>query len=463
MTILLSLIFIGISIAVMSIFKYLKKQRKTFNFRVLSALFLGVLFGLLVKLIFDYILIEYQEVTNQLIIFLGIISGIYIKLLQLMVIPLVFVAMTTAVMNLESLSSLAKIVPKVLSVLIGTVMISAVVGISVMYIFNIDATELSNEANTESAEDVALREESLNEKQAGLENQSYDALILSFIPENVFYMLAGTESTATLSTVLFGMFLGYAILQVRKRKPEKVQVFVDFINASKEIVLSLVREVLKLTPYGIFALMAVFMIENSILSLGELLEFLLASYTAIIIVFIIHLLLLYVFKLNPVQYLKKSWAVLVFGFGSRASMAALPLNIETQNEIMGVDLETANISATFGTSIGQNGCAGIYPTMIAVLTAQAVGIDMTFSWFLSLIVVVAISSFGIAGVGGGATFAAVAVLSIMGLPLQYAALLISIEPLIDMARTALNISDSMVAGLITSKSNKTLDIELYNK
>jgi L-cystine uptake protein TcyP (sodium:dicarboxylate symporter family) len=101
--------------------------------------------------------------------------------------------------------------------------------------------------------------------------------------------------------------------------------------------------------------------------------------------------------------------------------------------------------------------------MVAILAAQIAGVDMNIQFFIMLVMVVAISSFGIAGVGGGATFAAISVLSIMGLDVTVAAILIGIEPLIDMARTALNISDSMLAGVITAKKNKTLKQDVYDK
>ncbi len=112
----------------------------------------------------------------------------------------------------------------------------------------------------------------------------------------------------------------------------------------------------------------------------------------------------------------------------------------------------ANLAASFGATIGQNGCAGIYPAMLAVMVAPSMGIDpLDLHFMLSLIAIVTISSFGIAGVGGGATFAALIVLPAMGLPVAIVALLISIEPLIDMARTALNVSGSMTAGTMTSR------------
>jgi len=138
------------------------------------------------------------------------------------------------------------------------------------------------------------------------------------------------------------------------------------------------------------------------------------------------------------------------------------LNVETQTEKFGVSNGVANLSASLGTSIGQNGCAGIYPGMLAVMIAVGTGIPMDASFFIKLIIVTTISSFGIAGVGGGATFAALTVLSSMGLPVGLVGLLIAIEPLIDMARTALNVSGSMVAGLVTAKRLGQIDMDIYN-
>ena len=107
----------------------------------------------------------------------------------------------------------------------------------------------------------------------------------------------------------------------------------------------------------------------------------------------------------------------------------------------------ARIAASFGMSIGQNGCAGIYPAMLATIIAPTVGIDVFSPTFVAgLVAVVVISSLGVAGVGGGATFASLIVLGTMGLPIEIVGLLASVEPLIDMGRTALNVSDSMGAG-----------------
>lgn len=125
---------------------------------------------------------------------------------------------------------------------------------------------------------------------------------------------------------------------------------------------------------------------------------------------------------------------------------ALPLNIQTQTQRLGVPDGIANFSASFGLSIGQNGCAGIYPAMLAIMVAPVANVDIDLPFVLTLIGVVIISSFGVAGVGGGATFASILVLSTLNLPVALAGVLISIEPIIDMGRTALNVNDSILAG-----------------
>src|SRR5690606_21789137 len=124
----------------------------------------------------------------------------------------------------------------------------------------------------------------------------------------------------------------------------------------------------------------------------------------------------------------------------------------------------ANFSASFGATIGQNGCAGLYPAMLAAMIAPSVGIDpLTAGFLVPLVVIVTLGSSGIAGVGGGATFAALIVLSTMNLPVALARLLISIEPLIDMGRTAINVSGSMTAGAVTSRLLGETDLEMFDR
>lgn len=214
-----------------------------------------------------------------------------------------------------------------------------------------------------------------------------------------------------------------------------------------------------MTPYGVLALMFKVAATNHISTIVQFGSFTLASYSAIITMFIFHLLLLFIFsKTAPLSYIKKTFPVFVFAFSSRSSAATLPINVETQINKLGVGKSIANLSASLGITIGQNGCAAIYPSMLAVMVAPSLGIDPTsIGFIIELVVMVTISSFGVAGVGGGATIAAMTVLSNLNFPLTIIALLISIEPLIDMSRTVLNVNTTMVTGMITSIFVKEYD------
>lgn len=186
-------------------------------------------------------------------------------------------------------------------------------------------------------------------------------------------------------------------------------------------------------------------------------KFVIASYAALITMYLIHMIILLLLGINPLQYVKKTAEVILFAFTSRSSAGALPLNIQTQTQRLGVPSAIANFSGSFGLSIGQNGCAGIYPAMLAIMVAPVAGVEVDWQFILTLIVVVVLSSFGVAGVGGGATFASILVLSALNLPVGLAGVLISVEPLIDMGRTALNVNDSILAGTGTAKLTKQLD------
>ena len=245
---------------------------------------------------------------------------------------------------------------------------------------------------------------------------------------------------------------------MRDKDVEQADFFKSLIDSLYGIVMRIVAMVLGLTPYGILALIAKVMAASDYRAILGLGKFVLVSYGALLAVLCVHCLILLANRVNPATYFKKAFPVLSFAFVSRSSAGALPLNIETQHKALGVDSASANLAASFGMSIGQNGCAGVYPAMLATIVAPTVGIDvLSPTFFVPLIAVVAISSFGVAGVGGGATFASLIVLVTMGLPIEVVAVLASVEPLIDMGRTALNVSDSMVAGITASHVAGGLD------
>lgn len=304
----------------------------------------------------------------------------------------------------------------------------------------------------------------IEQQYSEIQDQSFPQKIIELIPANPFLDFTGQRSTSTIAVVIFAAFVGFAYLGIKRKEPEQAEFFKKMIDAIYSIVMRIVTLVLRITPYGILAIMAKTVATSNFTAIAKLGEFVLASYIALAVMFIIHLLILTLVGLNPMTYVKKVLPVLSFAFTSRSSAGTLPLNVKAQTSSLGVPEGIANFAGSFGLSIGQNGCAGVYPAMLAVMIAPTVGINpLSPTFILTLIAVVAISSFGVAGVGGGATFAAILVLSTMNLPVALAGLLISVEPLIDMARTAVNVSGSMTAGVVTSRITKELDTTVYNE
>lgn len=419
-----------------------QKKSHTLSRLVLLGLILGSAFGLALQVVLG----EGHVAIKETLGWVNVVGNGYVGLLKMVIMPLVLVSMIAAVVKLDKGGSLGKISGLTISILLLTTAVSALIGIFVTQAFGLTADGLV-EGSRETAR-IAV----LESRAATVSDLTIPQMLLSFIPTNPFADLTGARSTSIIAVVIFGVLMGIAARKVMSEKAELETPIRTFVEAIQSIVMRLVKMVMALTPYGIAALMAKVVATSSAGDILSLLGFIVASYVAIALMFVVHGILVSFVGVSPKEYFQKIWPVLTFAFTSRSSAATIPLNVEAQITKLNVPPAIANLSASFGATIGQNGCAGIYPAMLAVMVAPTVGINpMDVHFILSLVAIIAISSFGIAGVGGGATFAALIVLPAMGLPVTIAALLISIEPLIDMARTALNVSGSMTAGTITSR------------
>ncbi len=449
-----TLTIINIVVMLLLIFGLFKLQQKhvSFSKRVFIALGLGIVFGLALQFIFG----AGSEVITGTIDWFSIVGSGYVKLLQMVVMPLVFISIVAAFTKLKLSKNIGKISALIIGILVGTTAISAAVGIGTTLVFDLEAVQIqAGDAETARGEEIEVR---LGE----VENLTIPQQILSLIPANPFLDLTGARATSTIAVVIFAAFIGVAYLGVKRKEPEVAESFAKLVNVLNTITMRVVTLILRLTPYGVLAIITKVTATSDYESIVKLGKFVIASYVALGIVFLIHLLLLSLAGLNPITYVKKVLPVLTFAFTSRTSAGTLPLNVKTQSEELGVPTGIANFAGSFGLTIGQNGCAGVYPAMLAIMIAPTVGINpLSPSFIFTVILVVAISSFGVAGVGGGATFAAILVLSALDLPVALAGLLISVEPLIDMGRTALNVSGSMTAGVLTSKVTGELDTDVY--
>lgn len=447
----LTLINIIVLVIFIVILHMMARKHISFAKRVFTALGIGIVFGVLLHLVYG----THSNVITSTSDWFNIVGQGYVALLQMIVMPLIFISIVAAFTKIQIGEKFAKIGSLVFIFLIGTVTIAAIVGVVYALVFGLDASTI-NLGNAEQARGSEIAKQAKDLTAHTLPQQ-----ILELLPKNPFLDFTGQRATSTIAVVIFASFIGFAYLRVARKQPDHGELLKRAIDAIYSLVMAIVTFVLRLTPYGVLAIMANTLSTSDFGAIWTLGKFLIASYAALITMYIIHLIILSLLGISPIRYVKKTLEVLIFAFTSRSSAGALPLNVQTQTRRLGVPEGIANFAATFGLSIGQNGCAGIYPAMLAIMVAPVANVEIDLQFIVTLIAVVIISSFGVAGVGGGATFASILVLSTLNLPVALAGVLISVEPLIDMGRTALNVNDSMLAGTGTAKLTKHWDKDTF--
>ncbi|HDZ7592330.1 TPA: L-cystine transporter [Staphylococcus aureus] len=447
----LTLINIIVLVIFIVILHMMARKHISFAKRVFTALGIGIVFGVLLHLVYG----THSNVITSTSDWFNIVGQGYVALLQMIVMPLIFISIVAAFTKIQIGEKFAKIGSLIFIFLIGTVTIAAIVGVVYALVFGLDASTI-NLGNAEQARGSEIAKQAKDLTAHTLPQQ-----ILELLPKNPFLDFTGQRATSTIAVVIFASFIGFAYLRVERKQPDHGELLKSAIDAIYSLVMAIVTFVLRLTPYGVLAIMANTLSTSDFGAIWTLGKFLIASYAALITMYIIHLVILSLLGISPIRYVKKTLEVLIFAFTSRSSAGALPLNVQTQTRRLGVPEGIANFAATFGLSIGQNGCAGIYPAMLAIMVAPVANVEIDLQFIVTLIAVVIISSFGVAGVGGGATFASILVLSTLNLPVALAGVLISVEPLIDMGRTALNVNDSMLAGTGTAKLTKHWDKDTF--
>ncbi|HDE9615671.1 TPA: L-cystine transporter [Staphylococcus aureus] len=447
----LTLINIIVLVIFIVILHMMARKHISFAKRVFTALGIGIVFGVLLHLAYG----THSNIITSTSDWFNIVGQGYVALLQMIVMPLIFISIVAAFTKIQIGEKFAKIGSLIFIFLIGTVTIAAIVGVVYALVFGLDASTI-NLGNAEQARGSEIAKQAKDLTAHTLPQQ-----ILELLPKNPFLDFTGQRATSTIAVVIFASFIGFAYLRVARKQPDHGELLKRAIDAIYSLVMAIVTFVLRLTPYGVLAIMANTLSTSDFGAIWTLGKFLIASYAALITMYIIHLIILSLLGISPIRYVKKTLEVLIFAFTSRSSAGALPLNVQTQTRRLGVPEGIANFAATFGLSIGQNGCAGIYPAMLAIMVAPVANVEIDLQFIVTLIAVVIISSFGVAGVGGGATFASILVLSTLNLPVALASVLISVEPLIDMGRTALNVNDSMLAGTGTAKLTKHWDKDTF--
>ncbi|MDY3359318.1 MAG: cation:dicarboxylase symporter family transporter, partial [Clostridium celatum] len=263
--------------------------------------------------------------------------------------------------------------------------------------------------------------------------------------------------------VIFAAFIGSSMRILNKKHAEEIKPVTDIINASYKIITSIAMTVIKMMPYAVVALLANTIAGRGISAILEVVDFIVALYVSIAIVFVIHLIIISLKGLNPIKYVKNVAEPLILAFTSRSSLGTLPVTIEALTEKVGVDNGIASFVGSLGSNMGMNGCAAIYPALMAVTLANMSGTKMDISFYGMLVLIIVIGSVGIAGLPGSATMAVSVVISGMGMGAAFplAGGIIAIDPILDMGRTMLNVNGTMVTAVTVGKSFDKIDKEKF--
>ncbi len=436
-----TIIMIALLVGLFVLVNKLKGKVKFTNLMIIS-IFLGLGLGIIIQLIAKFPS-DPSEISwiKEISSWYGLLGNGFMDLLKMIVMPLVLVSIIRVIMNMKE-DNLGKLTFKSMGMFFLTTALAATIAIIIGTMFNLGSNV-----------------EAVNSSEQIREITSLPDTIRGLLPSNPIKAMADGN---TVAVVIFATFIGLAIKRLKKKYLEIVKPFIDLVEAFYKIIVSVAITVIKMMPYAIIPLMASTIASRGIKSLLDVVDFILALYLSVAVMFIIHLIIVALSGVNPITYLKNVSRALILAFTSRSSLGTLPVTVECLTDKMNVDSGTASFVTSLGSNMGMNGCAGIYPALVSVMLANMANIDMNFTFYSMLIIVITISSLGIAGIPGTATMAVSVVISGIGLgeyfPLVGA--VIAIDPILDMARTMLNVNGTMAISIVVDKSLKNDKLEV---
>ncbi|WP_193571457.1 dicarboxylate/amino acid:cation symporter [Paenibacillus psychroresistens] len=423
-----------VSVFVFALLYFLARKRVSFGTRVIIGLGIGLLVGILFQNLDS---LDTKGITT--------FGKIYISLIQMLVIPLVFVLVLNSIASLTSLDYLRKIGFKTFAWFLGTTAIASIIGLSVSLLFN-----PGHGIQQVVPEDFKARV-----------IPTFSEVILALVPSNPINEAATGKVVPLL---IFAIFIAVAIIKVGSKNAEAVKPVLNLIQSLTLVLHQVVKFIIRLTPYGVFALIAGITARYGWETLQELGSVIITSYIALILHFILVFggLVFFVAKVNPIKFFRKIYPTVAVAFTTRSSYATLPINLEVITKRLHVSPRIASFVAPLGASVNFNGCGGVWPAVVAVFTAQVFNITLSWTDYIVLVLVSVISSIGVAGVPGPAVISTTVVLTALGLPLEGIAIVAGVEALIDMARTAVNATGTAVTALLVANSEGEFDREAFN-
>lgn len=396
------------------------KRHSTINKLVMLGIVLGIVFGILLP-----------EIALQQ----KVIGTAFVNLLKMLVVPLVFASIFAAVSGLGTLEQLKDIGIKTILLYVLTTALSVLLAIIAMNIFDIGEVVSAQGLEYKKASEVG--------------EFSMGAMFLSFIPTNIFKALASGD---LMKVIIFGVLLGIATLFLEKKEHT---LLLNLTTAFTNAMLKIAEWIIKLTPIGVFSLISYVVAEQGIDVIIGLWKYILV----VLLVLLIHGLLTLPFilsvfgKMNPYQYLKAIREVPLMAFSTASSAATLPVSMKVAQEKGGVKKESAAFVLPLGATVSMDGTAA-YLTIAVMYIANLSGFVLGFGDQVLLGITVVALSVGVAALPSASLVMMVVILNEIGLSVEYLALIVAVDRILDMARTSLNVTSDMVVTKIVDINSK---------
>lgn len=419
-----------------------KKSRKKTG--LTSKIFIALIAGMVVGIIMHYF-IPSSHIKDDIIVegVFYLIGQMFIRAMQMLVVPLVFFSIADGCRNMGDTKTLGKVGVRIVLFYILTTALAIMIALGLSSLIGpgkgMNMTIGSNDFSVETNE-----------------SGSFIDTLLNMIPTNPIEALATGNM---LQIIIFSVIVGLLIAGMEDR----METLGNIITEMNELMMSMTMAVMKLAPIGVF-----FLIARTFANLGYDVILSMLSYMVSVILglgfqlIIVYMLLLTLFvRVNPFIFLKKFFPVMTFGFSTASSNATVPINIQTLED-MGVDKKISSFTIPLGATINMDGTA-IMQGVAVVFIANAYNIDLSLTDFLTVIMTATIASVGTAGIPSVGLVTLSMVLSSVGLPVEGIAMIMGIDRILDMARTAVNLTGDATGTVIVSNSVGSFDKERFKK
>lgn len=420
--------------------------------QIIAGLVLGLIFGLLVVK---------TNISPQFTIdYIKPIGTIFINALKMIAVPLVLASLIVGVSNLGDISKLSRIGGKTIVTYMITTVIAVSVGLLVVNIFTPGKSlPVETRENLMALYDDAAG--STASQAEVLQQQSPLQPVVDIVPENVF--MAASQNSSMLQVVFFAILVGIALLQIPKEKASPVIAFFDGLN---EVIIRIVGYIMLIAPYGVFALMASLIVEiagdnpdNAATLLLALLKYSLVVLGGLFfIMLVMYPLILKLFtKIKYIDFFAAIRPAQLLAFTTSSSSATLPVTMKQVEEELGVSEEVSSFVLPLGATINMDGTS-LYQGVAAVFIAQALGMELTLTQQLTIVLTATLASIGSAGVPGAGLIMLIIVLESIGVPAAGIALIIAPDRILDMFRTVVNVTgDATVCAVVASTEGELPD------